>query len=85
MAVLVATLDLRGAIGFSSFGVLVYYAVANTAAFTQRDEYRRWPRALNVLGGVACLALVASLPASAVIAGLLVFAIGLAGRALAVR
>ena len=85
VAALVLTTDLRGAIGFSSFGVLVYYAVANASAFTQRDEYRRWPRALNVLGGVACVALVASLPASAVIAGLLVFAIGLAGRALVVR
>ncbi len=35
VAVLVLTTDLRGAIGFSSFGVLVYYAVANACAFTQ--------------------------------------------------
>jgi APA family basic amino acid/polyamine antiporter len=85
VAALVLTTDLRGAIGFSSFGVLVYYAVANASAFTQRDEHRRWPRALNVLGAVACLALVASLPAAAIIAGLLVFAIGFAGRAIALR
>ncbi|CAI7978090.1 membrane hypothetical protein [Frankia sp. Hr75.2] len=31
---LVLTTDLRGAIGFSSFGVLLYYAVANAAAWT---------------------------------------------------
>ncbi|NUR78078.1 MAG: APC family permease [Thermoleophilia bacterium] len=83
VATLVLTTDLRGAIGFSSFGVLVYYAVANASAFTQSDEQRRWPRALNVLGGIACLVLVAALPPSAVIAGVLVFVIGLAGRALA--
>src|SRR4029077_9821033 len=81
VSVLVLTTDLRGAIGFSSFGVLVYYAVANASAFTQRAEHRPWPRALNVIGGVACLALVAALPLSSVIAGLLVFAVGLIGRA----
>ena len=35
VALLVLTTDLRGAIGFSSFGVLVYYAVANASAYTQ--------------------------------------------------
>ena len=34
VAVLAATVDIRGAIGFSSFGVLVYYAIANDAAWT---------------------------------------------------
>ena len=29
-----ATTDVRGAIGFSSFGVLAYYAVANASAWT---------------------------------------------------
>jgi basic amino acid/polyamine antiporter, APA family len=85
VSLLVLTVDLRGAIGFSSFGVLVYYAVANASAFTQDEEHRRWPRALNVLGGVACIALVASLPASAVGAGLIVFAVGVAGRAIVKR
>jgi len=82
---LVLTTDLRGAIGFSSFGVLVYYAIANASAFTQRAEFRRWPRALNVAGGIACLALVASLPLSSVVAGVIDFAVGLAGRVLVRR
>jgi APA family basic amino acid/polyamine antiporter len=81
VAVLVVTTDLRGAIGFSSFGVLVYYAVANASAFTQSHEHRRWPRWLNVAGLVGCVALVVSLPLSAVVAGLVVFAVGLSGRA----
>ena len=85
VAVLVLTTDLRGAIGFSSFGVLVYYAVANAAAFTQAPEFRRWPRALNLGGLIACLVLVATLPLSAVVAGLAVLAVGLAGRAVLPR
>jgi len=82
VCVLVLTTDLRGAIGFSSFGVLVYYAVANASAFTQADARRRWPRALNGIGAFACLVLVATLPWRSVAAGVVVFAIGLAGRAL---
>jgi basic amino acid/polyamine antiporter, APA family len=80
VSVLVLTTDLRGAIGFSSFGVLTYYAIANAAAFTQPSERRRWPRALNVVGLGACAVLVVTLPISAVIAGVCVLALGLAGR-----
>ncbi|MBQ1023721.1 amino acid permease [Micromonospora sp. C95] len=83
----VASVDLRGVIGFSSFGVLVYYAIANVAAFRQPRRERRWPRWLNVLGVAGCLVLVATLPWQSVIAGLVMFGLGLAGRAivLAVR
>jgi APA family basic amino acid/polyamine antiporter len=81
VAILVTTTDLRGAIGFSSFGVLVYYAVANASAFTQAREHRRWPRALNVVGLAGCVTLVATLPVSAVAAGLGVLGVGVAGRA----
>ncbi len=80
VSVLVLTTDLRGAIGFSSFGVLTYYAIANAAAYTQSAERRRWPRALNVVGLVACAALVVTLPLTAVAAGVAVLAVGLAGR-----
>jgi APA family basic amino acid/polyamine antiporter len=83
--VLVLTTDLRNAIGFSSFGVLLYYAVANASAYTQPAERRRWPRALNVLGLVGCLVLVATLPWSAIAAGTAVIAIGVGGRALVRR
>ena len=80
--VLVLTADLRGAIGFSSFGVLVYYAIANAAAFTQPPADRRWPRALNVTGLAGCLLLAATLPWASVLAGLAVFALGVGGRLL---
>jgi APA family basic amino acid/polyamine antiporter len=83
--VLVLAVDLRGAIGFSSCGVLVYYAVANLSALRQPPEQRRWPRALPVLGLTGCVVLVVTLPPSSVLAGLAVLAAGLAGRRLVLR
>ena len=79
---LVLTTDLRGVIGFSSFAILVYYAIANVSAFTQPPDQRRWPRALNVVGAAACGALVVSLPLGAIVSGLALFAVGLVGRLL---
>ena len=81
VVVLVLTTDLRGAIGFSSFGVLLYYFVANAAAYAQAGEVRRFPRWLQLLGCTGCLVLVATLPWVAVVTGLAVFAIGIALRA----
>ena len=78
---LVCVADVRDAIGFSSCGVLVYYAVTNLAALRQPAAQRRWPRVLNVFGLVGCLTLVATLPAVALIGGLAVLAVGVLGRA----
>ncbi len=80
VSLLALTLDLRGVIGFSSFGVLIYYAIANAAAFTQPVDQRRWPRGLQALGLVGCLTVAATLPWTSVIAGLIMFAAGLCGR-----
>jgi APA family basic amino acid/polyamine antiporter len=85
VVLLVLTTDLRNAIGFSSFGVLLYYAIANASAYTQPASQRRWPRALNVAGLLGCVTLVAALPMSAVVAGVGVLAAGVLGRALARR
>src|SRR5271166_5891713 len=85
VCVLAATVDLRGVIGFSSFGVLIYYAIANASAYTQPTTQRRWPRVLNVCGVIGCLLLVATLPWQSVVVGLGVFAIGLTGRAIVRR
>jgi len=82
VALLVVTTDLRGAIGFSSFGVLLYYAVANASAYTQDAAHRRWPRALNVAGLVGCVTLVVTLPVASVTAGIAVLVVGVALRAL---
>jgi basic amino acid/polyamine antiporter, APA family len=69
VGILVLTTDLRGVIGFSSFGVLLYYAIANASAFTQPADQRRWPRVVNVIGLTGCVVLAVTLPwTSAVVA-----------------
>lgn len=81
---LVLTVDLRGAIGFSSFAVLGYYAVANASALTLRPDQRRYPRAVPVVGLAGCLLLAATLPVGSVVAGLAVLAVGSAAYVLRV-
>ncbi|MET2717525.1 APC family permease [Streptomyces harbinensis] len=78
VAVLAATTDVRGVIGFSSFAVLVYYAVANASALTLTADEGRPPRAVPVLGLAGCLALACALPATSVLTGTAVLALGAA-------
>ena len=71
---LVAVADLRGAIGFSSFTVLVYYAIANASAFTLGGAL--WRRALAALGLAGCVTLALALPWRSALAGSAVLAAG---------
>ncbi|MGN7977096.1 APC family permease [Microbacterium sp. 22195] len=77
--------DLRGAIGFSSFGVLLYYLLANASAWRQSADVRRYPRALQVIGMLGCLALVVTLPVLGVIVGAEIVLAGVAYRLLRLR
>jgi APA family basic amino acid/polyamine antiporter len=70
VAVVAATADVRGAIGFSSFAVLVYYAIANAAAWTLNGKV------VPTLGLLGCLVLAFALPVTSVMAGAVVLAIG---------
>ena len=85
VVVLVALIDLRGAIGFSSFGVLLYYFVANVAALRQRGDARRYPVALQIVGAIGCLVLAVTLPWQSVVGGVVVVAAGIAYRAVRLR
>ncbi|WP_281157222.1 amino acid permease, partial [Streptomyces sp. HYC2] len=76
VAVLATTVDVRGAIGFSSFGVLAYYAVANAAAWTLDPAPAR--RAVPALGLVGCVTLAFALPWISVAVGSGVLAAGMA-------
>ena len=76
----VLVVDLRGAIGFSSFCVLGYYAVTNASALALTSDERRWPRWLAVLGLAGCLLLAATLPLASVATGALVLAGGAVAR-----
>ena len=77
--------DIRGAIAFSSFSVLVYYAIANASAWTLRPQERRWPRWLAGLGLAGCLLLAATLPVTGVAVGAAMLAIGATGRMILTR
>lgn len=76
VAVLASTVDLRGTIGFSSFAVLVYYAVTNASALTLRSGERPAPKIVAVGGLLGCVVIAFSLPAVSVIAGCGVLALG---------
>ncbi|MEY7975617.1 APC family permease [Streptomyces pilosus] len=76
VAVLAATVDVRGAIGFSSFGVLAYYAVANASAWTL--DARPMARVVPAVGLAGCLVLAFSLPWVPVAVGAGVLAVGVA-------
>lgn len=82
VAVSAATVDLRGAIGFSSFAVLIYYAVANASAFTLRPHEGRPHRAIPVLGLVGCVVLAFAMPLSSVLSGVTALGIGVAAYAI---
>ncbi|QCH23735.1 APC family permease [Mycobacteroides salmoniphilum] len=77
VSVLAATADLRGAIGFSSFAVLVYYAVANASAWTLSPAEGRPPRIVPALGLIGCVVIALALPLSSVLTGTAVLAVGI--------
>ncbi|MGW2089922.1 APC family permease [Streptomyces sp. NPDC001880] len=82
VATVAATADVRGAIGFSSFGVLAYYAVANASAFTLTPAEGRPARIIPVVGLAGCLVLAFALPLSSVVTGAAALAVGAAAFAI---
>ena len=76
VAGIVLLADVRQAIGFSSFAVLIYYLVANTAALRLERARRRLPAWVPVLGAVGCVIVAGSLPWQSVAGGVVVFLVG---------
>ncbi|MFP3462454.1 APC family permease [Arthrobacter globiformis] len=83
VVLLLLTTDVLTVVGFSSFGVLLYYAVTNAAAFTLRDRPWHAPKWLNAAGLAGCLVLAFTLPAASALGMAAIMAAGLAGRAVA--
>ena len=77
---LTATVDLRGAIGFSGVTILTYYAITNAACLTLPRAQRRWPRSIAVVGLVGCVALAVMLPLAAIVTGAAVLLAGIVVR-----
>ncbi|QHK19269.1 amino acid permease [Pseudarthrobacter psychrotolerans] len=82
---LILTTDVMTVVGFSSFGVLIYYAVTNAAAFTLEEHPAHGPRWLNVAGFLSCLLLAFTLPPASVLGMAAVLAAGAAGRFVVLR
>ena len=82
---IVAVVDLRNAIAISGVAVLTYYAVTNAAALTLTSEQRRWSPTISVVGLVGCIALIASLPPTAIVAGTATLVVGVVVRAITTR
>jgi len=82
---LLLTSNVLTVVGFSSFGVLVYYAVTNAAAFTLPERAWHAPRWLNVLGFAGCLVLAATLPVASVSVMAALLAAGVVVRLLVLR
>jgi len=57
MAFLVLVIDLTRVVAISTFALLFYYSLANLSALRLRNEERRFPRFMPVLGIGSCLAL----------------------------
>ncbi|MEU9915286.1 amino acid permease [Streptomyces sp. NPDC051001] len=74
VAVLAAMVDVRGAIGFSSFGVLAYYAVANASAWTLGSAPTA--RVVPAVGLLGCVVLAFALPGVSVAVGAGVLVVG---------
>jgi len=66
--------DVRGAIGFSSVTVLVYYAIANASALTL--DRARGTKLIPALGLLGCITVAVSLPPASATAGFAVLAAG---------
>jgi APA family basic amino acid/polyamine antiporter len=57
MALLVLFVDLTQVVAISTFAILFYYAIANTAAFKLKIEHRRYHKVVHALGLITCLVL----------------------------
>lgn len=82
---LLVTTEVMTVVGFSSFGVLIYYAVTNAAAYTLDEHPYHAPRWLNVAGFISCLLLAFTLPPASVLGMAAVLALGVAGRWVVLR
>nr|WP_319376512.1 amino acid permease [uncultured Methanoregula sp.] len=61
--------DLVLVVAVSTFAMLIYYLIANIAAFRLPHEHRKYPQAVPVIGALSCLGLLAFLSPSSWIIG----------------
>jgi basic amino acid/polyamine antiporter, APA family len=82
---IVAVVKLHSAIAVSGVAVLTYYAITNAAALSLKADQRRWSPVIAAIGLVGCIALITSLPPTAILTGTATLALGVAVRAITTR
>jgi basic amino acid/polyamine antiporter, APA family len=86
VAILVALLGTFEAIvAAAAFTILLYYSIANLAAFRMRREDRLFPAWIPVAGFLSCLSLAFTLPLPVILTGLGVLGVGVLWRLVYVR
>lgn len=75
---IVLVTDVVYVIGFSSFGVLLYYAIANVSAMSLKPEQNRPVMLIPLVGLLGCIFLASSVPVQSLVAGGLITMLGVA-------
>lgn len=79
-AVVTATGTLRGVASAASFTILIYYGIANVAAFRMPQEAKLYHDVIPIVGLASCTLLALSLTSSVILTGLAILIFGLAVR-----
>lgn len=77
--------DLLWVIGFSSFSVLIYYAIGHLSSLRQPNSERIVPRWFPWLGLILCVGLVSSIPGPAIPVSISILLAGLVAREIVKR
>jgi APA family basic amino acid/polyamine antiporter len=69
--------DLTLVVAVSTFAMLVFYLIADIAAFRIPSDFQKYPRIIPVIGAVSCIALIGFLTINSWIIGCIGLAIGM--------
>ena len=69
--------DLTLVVAVSTFAMLIFYLIANIAAFRIPSKYRQYPALVPVIGAVSCLGLIGFLTINSWIIGIIGLALGI--------
>ena len=68
--------DLTLVVAVSTFAMLIFYLIANVAAFRIPSKYRQYPALVPIIGAISCLGLIGFLTINSWIIGIIGLALG---------
>jgi APA family basic amino acid/polyamine antiporter len=78
MIVAILLADLTLVVAVSTFAMLIFYLIANIAAFRIPPDYQRFPRIVPIIGAVSCIGLIGFLTTNSWIIGIIGLVTGVA-------